>query len=75
VPHSDPLSLLSRRERDVLGLTAAGFSSNEIGVRLGLSHKTVDTYRQRLMGKLGLHRRNEVVHFALEHGLLAAAAV
>lgn len=72
---SDPLSLLSTRERDVLALTAKGFSSAEIGERLGLSHKTVDTYRQRLMGKLGLHRRNEVVHFALDHGLLAATAV
>ena len=70
---SAPLSLLSGRERDVLALTAEGFSSAEIGERLGLSHKTVDTYRQRLMGKLGLHRRSEVVHFALDHGLLAAA--
>jgi two-component system, NarL family, response regulator NreC len=71
-PQSAPLSLLSGRERDVLALTAEGFSSAEIGERLGLSHKTVDTYRQRLMGKLGLHRRSEVVHFALDHGLLAA---
>jgi two-component system response regulator NreC len=73
VPYGDPLSLLSGRERDVLALTAKGFSSAEISERLGLSHKTVDTYRQRLMGKLGLHRRSEVVHFALDHGLLAAA--
>jgi two-component system response regulator NreC len=72
-PQSAPLSLLSGRERDVLALTAEGFTSAEIGERLGLSHKTVDTYRQRLMGKLGLHRRSEVVHFALDHGLLAAA--
>jgi two-component system response regulator NreC len=74
-PPGDRLSLLSARERDVLALTAGGFSSAEIGGRLGLSHKTVDTYRQRLMGKLGLHRRSEVVHFALDHGLLAAATV
>jgi DNA-binding NarL/FixJ family response regulator len=72
-PQSAPLSLLSGRERDVLALTAKGFSSAEIGELLGLSHKTVDTYRQRLMAKLGLHRRSEVVHFALDHGLLAAA--
>lgn len=75
VPRSEPLSLLSTRERDVLALTAQGFSSAEIGERLGLSPKTVDTYRQRLMGKLGLHRRNEVVLFALDHGLLAAADI
>lgn len=73
VPRSDLLSLLSTRERDVLALTAQGFDSAEIGERLGLTPKTVAAYRQRLMGKLGLHRRNEVVHFALGHGLLAAA--
>lgn len=70
---TDPLAPLSAREREVLALTAEGFSSTEIGERLGLSHKTVDTYRQRMMDKLSLHRRSELVHFALENGLLARA--
>lgn len=44
----DPVHLLSPREREVLTLTAGGYSSMEIGDRLHLSHKTVETYRQRL---------------------------
>jgi two-component system response regulator NreC len=70
----DPVSLLSEREREVLKLTAEGYDSAGIGDRLGLSARTVDSYRQRLMGKLGLHHRSEAVHFALEHGLLVPAA-
>jgi DNA-binding NarL/FixJ family response regulator len=72
-PHEDRLALLSAREREVLALTAEGFSSTEIGGRLTLSHKTVETYRQRLMDKLNLHHRSELVRFALDRGLLAPA--
>lgn len=69
----DPLHLLSPREREVLSLTAEGYSSTEIGDRLHLSHKTVETYRQRLMDKLDLHHRSELVRFALARGLLRVA--
>jgi DNA-binding NarL/FixJ family response regulator len=69
----DPAGLLSPREREVLALTAEGYSSTEIGGRLHLSHKTVETYRQRLMDKLNLHHRSELVRFALTRGLLRAA--
>jgi len=69
-----PLARLSAREREVLALTAEGFSSAEIGVRLGISGKTVETYRERLMDKLGLHHRSELVRLALREGLLVAAA-
>jgi DNA-binding NarL/FixJ family response regulator len=69
----DPAELLSPREREVLALTAEGYSSTEIGGRLHLSHKTVETYRQRLMDKLNLHHRSELVRFALTRGLLRAA--
>jgi two-component system response regulator NreC len=61
---------LSEREIDVLRLTAEGFSNTEIGSQLYLSPKTVDTYRQRIMIKLGLHHRSELVHYALRAGLL-----
>jgi DNA-binding NarL/FixJ family response regulator len=70
----DPITLLSPREREVLTLTAEGFSSTEIGERLGLSHKTVETYRQRLMDKLELRHRSQLVRFALDRGLLAAGS-
>jgi two-component system response regulator NreC len=66
----DPLDPLSDRERDVLQRTAQGFSSSEIGEKLFISPKTVDTYRSRIMHKLGLTHRSELVRFALETGLL-----
>ncbi len=61
---------LSAREQEVLALTAEGFSSREIGQKLFISHKTVDTYRARIMEKLGLNHRSELVRFALRVGLL-----
>ena len=67
----DPLDVLSGREREVLALTAEGFNSTEIGEQLHISGKTVDTYRQRLMEKLHLRHRSELVRFALRQGLLA----
>lgn len=67
---SGTLQALSAREREVLALTAEGFSSREIGEKLFISPKTVDTYRSRIMEKLGLGHRSELVRFALEVGLL-----
>jgi two-component system, NarL family, response regulator NreC len=68
----DPLEKLTERERDVMGMTAEGFSSTEIGAKLFISPKTVDTYRSRIMEKLELHHRSELVRFALKAGLLKA---
>lgn len=67
---SDVLEQLSAREREVLALTARGLTNREIGDRLFISPKTVDTYRQRLMEKLGLERRSELIAFALSRGIL-----
>jgi DNA-binding NarL/FixJ family response regulator len=69
---ADPTEELSEREREVLILTAEGYSSSEVGKKLFLSPKTVDTYRARIMKKLGLGHRSELVRFALRHGLLRA---
>ena len=68
----DPLEKLTEREREVLGFTVGGFSSSEIGKKLFISPKTVDTYRARIMEKLDLHHRSELVRFALQNGLLKA---
>lgn len=68
----DPLEKLTERERDVMAMTAEGFSSSEIGAKLFISPKTVDTYRSRIMEKLGLHHRSELVRVALKAGLLKA---
>jgi len=62
---------LTERERDVLRLTAQGFSAPEVGERLFISPKTVDTYKQRIQEKLGLSHRSEYVQLALKLGLLS----
>jgi len=64
------LDKLTERERVVLQQTVQGFSSSEIGEKLFISPKTVDTYRARVMEKLGLNHRSQLVRFALETGLL-----
>lgn len=67
---TDSLDLLSPREREVLELTALGYSSREIGAQLYISPKTVDTYRRRLMDKLDLHHRVDLLQYALRKGLI-----
>ena len=64
------LDSLSDRERQVLVLTAKGYTSREIGEQLGLSARTVETYRERIMQKLELTHRSELVEYALKHRLL-----
>jgi DNA-binding NarL/FixJ family response regulator len=61
---------LTQRERDVVRLVAQGFSGPEIGEQLGISPKTVDTYKQRIEQKLGLAHRTAYVQFALKLGIL-----
>ncbi len=61
---------LTDREQNVLRLTAQGYSAPEIGERLFISPKTVDTYKQRIGDKLGLTHRAEYIAFALKLGLL-----
>jgi two-component system, NarL family, response regulator NreC len=61
---------LTDRERDVLRLTAEGYTAPEIGERLFISPKTVDTYKQRINEKLGLAHRSDYVKLALRLGLL-----
>jgi DNA-binding NarL/FixJ family response regulator len=61
---------LSERESDVVRLTAYGYSNKEIATQLGLSVKTIDTYKTRAMEKLGLHSRAALVRYALQRGWL-----
>lgn len=64
-----PLERLSGREREILQLVVEGKSSAEIGRILSLSPKTVETYRSRLMEKLGIKDLPSLVKFAVQHGL------
>ncbi len=61
---------LSDRETQVLRLVAWGCSNKEIGAQLNISVKTVETYKVRLMGKLDLKSRVDMVRYALRQGLL-----
>jgi two-component system, NarL family, response regulator NreC len=61
---------LSERERDVLQLLALGYTNQEIGKKLYISVRTVDTHRAHIMRKLRLETRSELVLFALAHGLI-----
>ncbi len=63
------LALLSEREKDVVRLLALGHTNQEIGAMLFISVKTVDSHRSRIMEKLGLTRRADLVRFAVENGL------
>jgi RNA polymerase sigma factor (sigma-70 family) len=65
-----PLEALSPREREILQLVAEGKTSQEIAERLSISPKTVDTYRSRLMHKIGVQDMAGVVKFAIQHGVI-----
>jgi DNA-binding NarL/FixJ family response regulator len=71
VDTADPdLEPLSDRERDVMHLLALGYSNHEVGKRLFISVRTVDTHRAHIMAKLDLATRAELVMFALAHGVI-----
>lgn len=63
-------SKLSDREKEVLRLIALGYSNKEIAGQLDLSAKTIETYKARLIEKLGLNSRSELVRYALNQGWL-----
>jgi len=67
---SDEKDPLTNREREVLKATVEGYTNNEIAEQLVISPKTVDTYRQRIMEKLNLHHRSELIRYALKRGYL-----
>ena len=61
---------LRERELEVLSLLARGYGNKEIGEKLFISVKTVESYRSKIMNKLGLHTRAELVEYALKKKLL-----
>jgi two-component system response regulator NreC len=65
-----PINILSDRELQVLQLVARGYSSQQIAKQILVGVKTVETYRSRLVQKLGLRTRSDVVRFAVQMGLL-----
>ncbi|HEX2198495.1 MAG TPA: response regulator transcription factor [Burkholderiales bacterium] len=67
----DLLSKLSQREREVLQLLAEGHTGAQIAERLSLSQKTVETYRARLVEKLGIRDVAGLVRFAIQRGIVS----
>ena len=69
---ADPLEALSDRERELLRLVALGHTNREIGERVYLSVRAIEVNRAKLMEKLGVASRPELVRFAIEHGVVDA---
>jgi DNA-binding NarL/FixJ family response regulator len=67
---TDPVDLLTSREREVLQMIAEGKTNKEIATLLNLSVYTVDAHRGRVMEKLNLHTTGELVRFAMRKGLI-----
>lgn len=68
--NSDPYSLFSNRELEVMKLLVHGYSLSEIGQLLCLSLKTIDTYKTRIFTKLNISKKSELVDYALKNGIL-----
>jgi len=66
----DPREILSRRELEVARYVARGLTVREIAGRLGLSEKTIGTFRKRIGRKLGVSSNVELTRYAIEHGLV-----
>ncbi len=62
--------LFTSREREILALIAAGYSNTEIGDKLDISHRTVDTHRTNLMKKLDVHNIAGLIRYAFRHGII-----
>jgi two-component system, NarL family, response regulator NreC len=71
---SAALEPLSERERDIIHLLALGYTNQEIGKKLFISVRTVDTHRAHIMRKLQLDSRAELVMFALANGVIGPNA-
>ena len=72
LPAEDPLERLSAREMEVLKLVVEGNTSLQMATLLGLSPKSIDTYRSRLMSKLDVDHLPGLVKFAIRRGLTRA---
>ncbi|HZX95609.1 MAG TPA: response regulator transcription factor [Myxococcales bacterium] len=65
-----PLGALSRREREVFALLVQGHTNEKVAQQLGISRRTVETHRSRILRKLRVHSAAELIHLAARHGLL-----
>ncbi len=71
VAHSEPYDQLTLREREILQLCAQGYTNAGISSSLYISPRTVETHRSNIMRKLNLHNHNQLIRFAIQHGILS----
>ena len=69
----DRYEMLTLREREILSLSAEGYTTLQIAERLFISPRTVETHRANLMRKLALHSQTDLVRFALQRGIVPLA--
>lgn len=67
---TDPAASLTPRQREIVQLVVEGRSAKEIAARLGISARTVEFHKYRMMELLGLQTSAELIHFAVRHGLV-----
>jgi two-component system, NarL family, response regulator NreC len=70
---ADPLEEMSERERELLRLLALGYTNREIGEQLFLSVRAIEVNRAKLLEKLGVESRPDLVRFAIAHGVIEAS--
>lgn len=68
---TDPVTVLTPRQKEILQLFAEGRSAKEIAAVLDISVRTVEFHKYQTMELLGLHNSTELTHFAIKHGLIA----
>lgn len=66
----DKHETLTTREREVLQLSAEGHTNSEIAARLGISTRTAETHRSRVMHKLGLHTQSDLIRYAIRRSII-----
>jgi DNA-binding NarL/FixJ family response regulator len=70
-PHAGPAQKLTSRQKEILELLALGRSAKEIASVLGISARTVEFHKYRIMETLGVHSGAELVHFAIKNGIVS----
>ena len=66
----DLYETLTPREREILHLAVEGLTSTEMAARLRISHRTAETHRANVLRKLGLHGQTELIHYAIQRGIV-----
>ncbi|MGQ0542666.1 MAG: response regulator [Blastocatellia bacterium] len=69
---TDKYETLTAREREVLHLSAEGLTNNRIALRLGISVRTAETHRAKVMSKLGVHTQADLTRYAIRRGIISA---